>query len=165
MLFWGHCICWGSFLFCTGSVFLSTPYAWMPICLSQKSVVHLWCHDLEMLSVSLAFCTANTPISRVCFLHYWIFVRQIHCSPVDYSDKWYRPSIFPLMLASTRLVSCWIYSRVYDDLRGHGDHVMWNCTSYKISHASFIFGGMTISYRTAPCMVWIYCELRTSTVS
>ena len=102
-----------------GVLFWSAPYAWMPVCLSQESVVHMWYHDLDMLSVSLAFWAANTPISRGCFLHYWTFV---HWSPVDYSDKWYRPSIFSLMLASTRWVICWIYSRVYSDLRGHGGH-------------------------------------------
>ena len=124
-----------------GVLFWSTPYAWLTICLSQESVVHMWNPDLEILSVSLAFCAANAPISRGCFLHYWTFVRQIHWSPVDYSDKWYRFWIFSLTLASTSWVSCWKYCRLYGDLRGHGSHVMWNCTSRNISHAPFIFGG------------------------
>ena len=123
-----------------GVLFWSAPYAWMPICLSEQSVVHMWYYDLELLSVSLAFYAANTPISRGCFLHYWTFVWQIHWSPVDHSDKWYRLSIFSLVLASTMWVSCWIYSRVYGDLRGHGGHVIWNCSSRNILHASFIFG-------------------------
>ena len=110
------------------------------VCLSEPSVVHMWYYDLEKLSVSLAFYAANTPISRGCYLHYWTFVWQIHWSPVDYSDMWYRLSIFSLVLASTMWVSCWIYSRVYGDLRGYGGHVMWNCTSRNILHASFIFG-------------------------
>ena len=123
-----------------GVLFWPVPYAWLTICLSQESVVHMWYPDLEILSL-LAFCAANTLISRWCFLHYWTFVRQIHWSPVDYSHKWYRLSIFSLTLASTRWASCWIYCRVCGDLRGRGGHVMWNCTSRNISYASFIFGG------------------------
>ena len=127
--------------FSSGGVLLwPAPYAWVTICLSPKSVVNMLHPDLE-IPFLLAFCAANTPISRGCFLHYWTFVRQIHWSPVDYSHKWYRLSKFFLMLASTRRVSCWIYFEGCGDLRGRGGHVMWNCTSQNISHTSFIFGG------------------------
>ena len=136
MLFWRHCVYRGSFLFHTGLLKWRSAFSVGTVCLD--AYLHMWYHDLEMLSVSLAFCAANTPISRGCFLHYWTFV---HLSPVDYSDKWYRLSIFSLMLASTRWVSCWIYSRVHCELRGHGGHVMWLCTIRNISHASFIFCG------------------------
>ena len=111
MLFWRHCIYWGSFLFYTGllkwrSVFLvGTVYldAYLPFTTVCGAHVILWLRNAFCI---ISLYAANTPISRGCFLHYWTFVWQIHWSPFDYSDKLYRLSIFSLVLVSTMWVSC-----------------------------------------------------------